>query len=236
MQAGDGIKADNSSWRFKGEVVSQFDDHILRSVPLYKSGHELISQLSDYFVSDDGVFYDLGCSTGSISRALSSRHSSKNNLKFIGIDCEQEMVDKACNISKNFKNCSFVKENILEYEYEKTDLITSYYTIQFTKPSIRQILINKIFESLNWGGAFIMFEKVRGSDARFQDIFTGLYNEFKLDNGYSAEEILGKTRSLKGVLEPFSSQGNLDLLTRAGFKDIVPIMKYVCFEGILAIK
>ena len=47
-----------------------------------------------------------------------------------------------------------------------------------------------------------MFEKVRGSDARFQDIFTGLYNEYKLQNGYSAEEILGKTRSLK-VLEPF---------------------------------
>ena len=236
MQAGDGLKADNSSWRFKGEVVSQFDEHISKSVPLYKSGHELVAQISDYFIKDDGIYYDLGCSTGSLSRILSSRHKNKHNLSFIGIDCEDEMIKKAIKISENYSNCSFFKDDILGFNFEKTDFITAYYTIQFTKPSIRQLIIDKIFESLNWGGAFLMFEKVRGSDARFQDIFTGLYNEFKLENGYTAEEVLGKTRSLKGVLEPFSSQANIDLLKRAGFKDIIPIMKYICFEGVIAIK
>jgi len=49
-------------------------------------------------------------------------------------------------------------------------------------------------------------------------------------------EILHKQRSLKGVLEPFSTQGNLDLLKRAGFVDIMTVMKWVCFEGFLAIK
>jgi tRNA (cmo5U34)-methyltransferase len=38
------------------------------------------------------------------------------------------------------------------------------------------------------------------------------------------------------VLEPFSTQGNLDLLSRAGFKDVMTLIKYVCFEGFLAIK
>jgi tRNA (cmo5U34)-methyltransferase len=93
-----------------------------------------------------------------------------------------------------------------------------------------------VFESLNWGGAFILFEKVRGNDARFQDIMTSMYNEYKIAQGYSSEEILSKSRSLKGVLEPFSTQGNLDLLRRAGFVDITTIFKYVCFEGFLAIK
>jgi tRNA (cmo5U34)-methyltransferase len=41
---------------------------------------------------------------------------------------------------------------------------------------------------------------------------------------------------LKGVLEPFSTQGNTDLLRRAGFVDLMTVMKYVCFEGYLAIK
>ncbi len=45
-----------------------------------------------------------------------------------------------------------------------------------------------------------------------------------------------KARSLKGVLEPFSSQGNLDLMRRAGFVDIMTVYKYICFEGFLAIK
>jgi len=66
------------------------------------------------------------------------------------------------------------------------------------------------------GGAFLYFEKVRPPDARFQDIMTGIYNEYKLEQGYSPDEIIQKSRSLKGVLEPFSTQGNIDMLPRAG--------------------
>ena len=82
----------------------------------------------------------------------------------------------------------------------------------------------------------MLFEKVRAPDARFQVMMTGLYTDFKLDNGYTSEQIVAKTRSLKGVLEPFSTQGNMDLMKRAGFEDITSVMKYVCFEGTLAIK
>jgi tRNA (cmo5U34)-methyltransferase len=48
--------------------------------------------------------------------------------------------------------------------------------------------------------------------------------------------VLSKTLSLKGVMEPFTSTANLDFMTRAGFTDVVPIQKYLCFEGWLAIK
>jgi tRNA (cmo5U34)-methyltransferase len=77
---------------------------------------------------------------------------------------------------------------------------------------------------------------VRGADARFQDIITALYNDYKLRAGYTPDEIINKSRSLKGVLEPFSTQGNLDMLRRAGFVDINTVQKYLCFEGFLAIK
>ena len=86
------------------------------------------------------------------------------------------------------------------------------------------------------GGAFVFFEKVRGPDARFHDIVTSLYHDFKLRNGFSPEEIINKAQSLKGAMKPFTPQGNLDLLKRAGFVDMMTIMKYVCFEGFLAIK
>ena len=82
----------------------------------------------------------------------------------------------------------------------------------------------------------VLFEKVRGPDARFQDMMVSLYNDFKLRNGFSPDEILNKSRSLTGVLDPFSTDGNLGLLRRAGFVDIMSVMKYVCFEGFLAIK
>ena len=108
--------------------------------------------------------------------------------------------------------------------------------MQFIPTDQRQILVNKIFKNLKWGGAFFMVEKVRASDARFQDILNQHYIDYKIQNGYSSEEIISKSRSLKSVLVPFSTKGNVDMLKRAGFLDIITVFKYGSFEGFLAIK
>ena len=123
-----------------------------------------------------------------------------------------EQARKTCSGSDNIElHCA----NILDFEYDKADLIVAYYTLQFVPERFRQLMIDTIYESLNWGGAFIMFEKVGAPDSRFQDIMSGLYRDFKISEGYTAEQILGKEASLKGVLKPFSTQGNQDLLRRA---------------------
>lgn len=114
--------------------------------------------------------------------------------------------------------------------------MTSYYTLQFVHPARRQDVLNSIYKSLEWGGALIIFEKVRGPDARFQDIASQMYADYKMDNGYTSDEILAKSRSLKGILEPFSSQANINMLRRSGFNDISSIFKFICFEGFIAIK
>ena len=77
--------------------------------------------------------------------------------------------------------------------------------------------------------------KKYGSDARFQDIFIQLYNEFKLTNGFSEEEIINKSRSLKGD-GTFSDYGNTSMMNRSGFKDVIPIFQWVCFKGYMAKK
>lgn len=233
---GDNINAERGNWTFGGDVADTFDDHVSKSVPLYHEGHQLIRDLSDFFVKSDSVIYDLGCSTGTLIANLAELHKDKADACFVGIDIEKPMIKKAKLNYKSKKNIKFKTENIIETDFEKSDLIICYYTVQFMRTSVRQDLINKIYNSLNWGGAFIMFEKVRASDARFQDLMTSLYNEYKLLQNYSLESIAAKTRSLKGVLEPFSTQGNLDMLKRAGFVDINTIQKYICFEGFLAIK
>ena len=119
---------------------------------------------------------------------------------------------------------------------KKSDLIISYYTNQFISPKKRQEVINKIYNSLNWGGAFLLFEKIRGPDARYQDIYSSIYQDFKIMQGYTEKEIVHKQRSLKGVLEPFSTAGNLGLLKRAGFEDITTVFQWVYFQGFFCIK
>jgi tRNA (cmo5U34)-methyltransferase len=225
----------NANWSFSGKIVNEFDEHILKSVPMYKGGHDLVCRLSDFFLSNNSVCYEIGCSTGSLIKNL-AEHNINKKVKIVGIEIEQDMTDFAKRKLSDYANIEILCDNILNLELEKADMIISYYTIQFIKPRDRQLIFDKIYNSLNWGGAFVLFEKVRGADARFQDILTALYTDFKLEQGLTKDEILDKTRSLKGVLEPFSTQGNLDLIDRAGFKDVMSIMKYVCFEGFLAIK
>ena len=65
-------------------------------------------------------------------------------------------------------------------------------------------------------------------------LYERLFN--KLKKKFTEKEIINKSRSLKGVLEPFSEFGNLGLLKRAGFVDIIPIMQWMSFKGFLCIK
>ena len=233
-KAGDNIDAKNANWKFSGEMVDNFEKHVAKSVPLYDEGHDLILNISDYFVKNDSICYELGSSAGTLLNKLATKHDFRDS-KFIGIEVEKDMVKKANELYQNH-NLSFICDDINTINYEKSDLFLSYYTIQFIHPKLRQELVNNIYESLNWGGAFIMYEKVRANDARFQDIITSLYTEFKMKQGYNEKEIMSKALSLKGVLEPFSTQGNIDMLKRAGFVDIITIQKYMNFEGFLAIK
>ena len=230
------IKKKRGLWNFGGNVAPNFVDHILRSVPFYKNGHEIIMKSSDFFLKNGSVCYDIGSSTAELLINLSKFTNKK--VKFIGLDSENKMVNFSKKLikKKKIKNILIKQADILKYKLDKADLIISYYTMQFIEPKFRQFFLNKIYKSLNWGGGFFVFEKIRGNDARFQDILTSLYHEFKENNGFSIKEIDTKAKSLRGVLEPFSDLGNIGLIKRAGFTDIQPVFQYLNFKGYMCIK
>ncbi len=236
MRVGHNIRANNANWTFGGDVPATFVDHIRQSVPLYEQGHSLVVELSDFFISASSLTYEIGVSTGELLRKLAEHHAGRPGARWVGLDVEGAMVGQARRHCEAAPNVEILHEDARLFDFEKADLIVSYYTMQFVPPRDRQMLFDKIYQALNWGGAFVLFEKVRAPDARFQDIITTLYNDFKLDQGFSTEEIVMKTRSLKGVLEPFSTKANREMLRRAGFVDHMTVQKYLSFEGFLAIK
>ena len=235
FKVGDSLSSNTSGWSFKN-ISKVFDKHVSKSVPFYEEGHDIITELSTFFLNEKSICYDLGCSTGSLLEKIIKKNSFKKTVNYFGIDIENSMIKECKRRSKGRKNIKFINADLKKIKLKKSDLIICYYTIQFVKPKDRQIIFNKIYNSLNWGGAFIFFEKVRAPDARFQDISVQLYNEYKLKKNYSPASILGKTSSLRGVLEPFTSAENFRLLKRAKFKDCMTIMKHICFEGFIAIK
>ena len=227
------IYKSKSNWNFKN-ISSKFEDHITRSIPLYDEAHQLIVNYSDFFLSDKSIIYDIGISTGNLAQKILS-HTNKR-VKYYGVEIEKTMALYAKKKLSKHKNVKIINKDIKKIKLEKSSFIISSFTLQFQKPATRLTILKKIYKSLEWGGAFIYFEKVRAEDARFQDYATLLYNEFKLKNKFDEKEVIKKSLSLKGVMEPYSEKGNRDQLKAAGFKDISTIFKYLCFQGFLCIK
>ena len=72
MKVGHEIEADNANWSFDGDVAKTFVSHIRQSVPMYEEGHELVCKLSDYFIHDDSLAYELGCPSSDNLRQMAS--------------------------------------------------------------------------------------------------------------------------------------------------------------------
>ena len=238
-KVGDKIFSERGSWSFNKIKINNFENHINKSIPGYLESHNYIEFLSEYFITDNSLIYDIGCSTGNLIKKISNYNKSKKNIKFIGV----EPVEKfRLLFNKNIKKLSkdhkfnFIRSDIQNIKLKKCDLVIMFYTLQFIKPEFRQNIINMIYDKLNWGGGLFLFEKVRGADSRFHDMINYSYIEYKKKVGYTNDEIINKMLSLKGILEPNTSKANHLFLKKSGFKDVSIIYKNLCFEGILAIK
>ncbi|MBT8073863.1 MAG: carboxy-S-adenosyl-L-methionine synthase CmoA, partial [Xanthomonadales bacterium] len=64
-------RAMTSGFRFDEEVVKVFPDMIARSVPGYELIVPMIGLLARRYAQPDSVIYDLGCSLGAASLAMS---------------------------------------------------------------------------------------------------------------------------------------------------------------------
>lgn len=229
------ILAERSHWSFDA-VADDFEEHIERSVPNYRAGHELICRFSDFMLRDDSLVYDLGCSSGALARRFLDWNKARADLRYAAFDISPKMIELASRLGSDDERATYLCDDIATVDLEPCSVVIAYYTIQFIHPKVRQTLYDNIYNALEWGGALLLFEKIRAPDARFQDYTTQVYTDLKLENGFSEKEIINKAQSLKGVLEPFSSEGNLGLMRRAGFEDITSVYKWICFEGWLAIK
>ncbi len=226
-------KIEETPWNFSGDFAQNFEEHVKKSIPFYTEGHQIITELASFFLNQKSVCYDLGVSTGKLLNILAVKYPQN---KFIGIDSEKEMVKIAKNNCKKFNNIKIFCKDITKEKLNKCDLIISYYTLHFLKISEREKLLANIYNSLNPNGALILFEKVYENQGVFQEILSTMLTKFKIDHGFTAEDIISKNFRLRGVLQPLTREENQEILTSAGFSKINQIFKYFCFEGLLAIK
>ena len=221
-------------FEFDEEVASVFDDMLLRSVPFYKENLKLQIDILKNFLKEEDLVIDLGSSTGTFLIELSKKIK---NLKLIGIDNSPAMIKEAIKKAKAFgSNAKFIEADFLEYNFKTPKAIISNYTIQFVRPLKREKLIQKIYNSLQNEGIFLMSEKLITENKKLNKIMIDIYYNYKKEKGYSEYEIAQKREALENVLIPYSMNENIEMLKNAGFKDIEVIFRWNNFATFIAFK
>lgn len=230
----DTITAVPGEWRFDQDVSKAFDSHVRKSVPFYDEIQRMVIELSEYFVRDQSVVYDLGSSTGTTIQLLADAHAGKEDVQFIGIDVSEFMINEARK-KMTRANVQFHHKNIMDMDFSPpANFMTALFTLQFLTFADRRKLLTQIKQGLIEGGAFLFVEKVCAEHSSFEDIWMELYWDFKRRQGLTPEQIVEKANSIRGVLKPLTVEENRELLRQTGFSRVEIFFKWYNWAGFLA--
>ena len=227
-----------SDFKFGANVAKVFDDMVNRSVPYYGEIQRMMAELSARHAAEGSFVYDLGCSTGTTMIGMDTMVSP--DIRFIGIDDSQEMLDKC---ESKFKEMGFARPYELrcadlaqDIKIENASVVVLCLTLQFVRPIYRERLVKNIFDGINPGGVLILVEKILAEESNFNRDFIEYYYNYKRRNQYSEMEISQKREALENVLVPYKLSENISLLRDQGFSHCETFFKWYNFAGIIATK
>ena len=227
-----------SDFKFGANVAKVFDDMVNRSVPYYGEIQRMMAELAADHAREETFVYDLGCSTGTTMIGMDTMVTP--NIKFIGVDDSQEMLDKCksklmeLGFSRPYElRCTDLGQGI---KIENASVVVLCLTLQFVRPINRDRLLQDIYKGLNPGGVLILVEKILAEESNFNRDFINYYYNYKRRNNYSEMEISQKREALENVLVPYKLSENITLLRDKGFAHCEVFFKWYNFAGLIAVK
>ncbi|WP_196137968.1 carboxy-S-adenosyl-L-methionine synthase CmoA [Aliikangiella sp. G2MR2-5] len=223
---------------FDANVAEVFPDMIERSVPGYQTILDNLSKFAERFVQPGTQCYDLGCSLGAASLAISSGIKTENT-RIIGVDNSNAMLVRCKQHINAFKHrvpIELVESDILSQEISKASLIVLNFTLQFISRESRHQLIENIYNGMVVGGALVLSEKICFEDQQIDELMIDLHHQFKRENGYSDLEISQKRNALENVLLPEPLNKHIERLKSVGFKHVTCWLQEYNFISLLAVK
>lgn len=231
-------RALTSGFRFDEKVVKVFPDMIARSVPGYELVIPMIGLLARRYAQPGSTIYDLGCSLGAASLAMSLAIRA-TGTRIVAVDNSEAMVVRC---KKNLsEKCGPVPvdvclQDILETQIENASVVVLNFTLQFLDRDQRQSLINRISAGTRPGGVLIISEKICFEDSMEQDDQTSWHHDFKRAQGYSDLEIAQKRNALEDVLRPETEESHFNRLRLAGFSRYHRWFQCFSFTSYIAFK
>lgn len=222
----------SGKWKFDEAVTEVFDNMLERSIPDYEGMRRTTTELATRFAKPNTAVVDLGCSRGAALKPIEKNLGK--SVSYFGIEVSEPMRKAAI---KEIPFATILDTDLRSsYPPVSASVTLSVLTLQFIPIEYRQQIIQQVFDTTIQGGAFLLVEKVLGSDSFTNQMLIETYLNRKGQNGYTAEQIQRKRESLEGVLVPVTADWNLELLRSAGFKNIECYWRHLNFSAWIAVK
>lgn len=214
-----------------------FDAHIRQSIRGYTDLLSDCISLSEYFIENDTIIFDIGCSTGSFLFELWNRNCERcPRASYIGIDIEPGFCSHW--ERKGVDNLSLKIADVRSFQTpQHCSFVTSIFSLQFISEGERHKIIDNIYRALIPGGALIIAEKTYSNLSKLNDMMTSLHYDFKRQS-FTEEEIMAKARSLRSTMKLWSEPQILRSLATAGFQPVhvQPFWRNHHFAAFIALK
>ena len=183
-------------WSFKrDDIASAFDQHVREQLPWYDLATMMVKHFGRHYLPENGVMYDIGASTGNITKSLESIITTRN-IEAHSIEVSKEMCDVWSGVGE-LHNCS-----CLDFPYKKFDFAVIFLVLMFIPEKFRREYLKTLIANMEDGGAILIFEKVANQGNYLGNAMARLTLAGKVEKGVPAEEIVAKELSLGGVQRP----------------------------------
>ncbi|UPT96455.1 methyltransferase [Bradyrhizobium barranii subsp. apii] len=214
-----------------------FRKHIKSSIRGYDDTlRPICRDMAHRFAQSGTRVLDVGCSTGHGLAALRrSLQAKRPNVQYVGIDIEPSFAIHWDRLKA--KNLHFEAADGLAYEgFTNLSLALMRFTLQFIRPVDKPALLKRVYDGLVEGGTLLIAEKTLADTAKMQDAMAFAYYDYKLKQGFTAEQILDKERSLRGQMTCWSEAELKANLMQAGFRHVETVWKDMLFVAAVAHK
>jgi tRNA (cmo5U34)-methyltransferase len=198
----------------------------------------ILAVLAERFVQPGTQVYDLGCSLGAATLSI-RRNIQQDGCKIIAVDNSPAMVERCRRHIDAYKAptpVEVIEGDIRHIEIKNASMVVLNFTLQFLEPDDRQLLLNKIYQGLNPGGALVLSEKFSFEDATVGELLFNMHHDFKRANGYSELEISQKRSMLENVMLTDSVEAHKARLHNAGFEHSELWFQCFNFGSLVALK
>lgn len=212
-----------AGWTFAG-FGDEFDSHVAAHLPGYADVQRLVALVASFVVPSGGLVADLGASTGTTAATILDTISRP--VRLVLYDEDASMLDGARNRLPGAVETVLAHLPADPLTHEGADLTLLLWLLQFLPPADRRPLLSAARRRSRPSGAVLVAAKTRHADPRWEEVAVAALDDYKAEQGVTADERVTKTRALRGALTPSTSTEIAGDLIAAGWRSPVVLWRW----------